>query len=121
MAGHGPHLWLTMACRKCHSVLVTGSNQGIGLELVRQLVDSPSGQVRIFASCRDPNGPRAQVGRMSNMFSCVVLFVVKFCFCIMYFICSQNNMINVHVILTFVKVIVFTFVKNVLVSQRKHR
>jgi len=43
------------------SVLVTGSNRGIGLELVRQLADSPSSPLHIFAGCRDPNGPRAQV------------------------------------------------------------
>ncbi|KAA0714939.1 L-xylulose reductase [Triplophysa tibetana] len=49
-----------MACRICHSVLVTGSNRGIGLEIVRQLVDSPSGPVKIFASCRDPDGPRTE-------------------------------------------------------------
>ncbi|KAK7160190.1 hypothetical protein R3I93_007976 [Phoxinus phoxinus] len=49
-----------MASRVCDSVLVTGSNRGIGLELVRQLVDSPSSPLQIFAGCRDPNGPRAQ-------------------------------------------------------------
>ncbi|XP_077104895.1 C-signal-like isoform X2 [Siphateles boraxobius] len=49
-----------MASRMCDSVLVTGSNRGIGLELVRHLVDSPSSPLQIFAGCRDPNGPRAQ-------------------------------------------------------------
>ncbi|XP_051580158.1 C-factor-like [Myxocyprinus asiaticus] len=49
-----------MASSICESVLVTGSNRGIGLELVRQLVDSPSPPGQIFAGCRDPNGSRAQ-------------------------------------------------------------
>ncbi|KAL6479266.1 hypothetical protein MHYP_G00126990 [Metynnis hypsauchen] len=49
-----------MASRICNSVLVTGSNRGIGLELVRQLAESPSPPTLIFAGCRDPAGPRAQ-------------------------------------------------------------
>ncbi|XP_039539780.1 C-factor [Pimephales promelas] len=49
-----------MSSRMFDSVLVTGSNRGIGLELVRQLADSPSFPLHIFAGCRDPNGPRAQ-------------------------------------------------------------
>ncbi|XP_053126707.1 C-factor-like [Hemicordylus capensis] len=42
------------------SVLVTGSNRGIGFELVRQLVGKSSRPEWIFATCRDPEGPRAQ-------------------------------------------------------------
>uniref|UniRef100_A0A8B9BHG1 C-factor-like n=1 Tax=Anser brachyrhynchus TaxID=132585 RepID=A0A8B9BHG1_9AVES len=38
------------------SVLVTGSNRGIGLELVRQLAASPQAPQHIFATCRDPDG-----------------------------------------------------------------
>lgn len=49
-----------MASVICDSVLVTGSNRGIGLELIRQLVESPSSPDHIFAGCRDPGGPRAQ-------------------------------------------------------------
>ncbi|KAL8194857.1 UNVERIFIED_CONTAM: hypothetical protein K2H54_037231 [Gekko kuhli] len=42
------------------SVLVTGSNRGIGLELVRQLAGKNNGPEWVFATCRDPEGPRAQ-------------------------------------------------------------
>ncbi|XP_053126708.1 C-factor-like isoform X1 [Hemicordylus capensis] len=42
------------------SVLVTGSNRGIGFELVRQLAAKSSRPEWIFATCRDPEGPRAQ-------------------------------------------------------------
>ncbi|XP_066541347.1 zgc:158868 [Hoplias malabaricus] len=49
-----------MSSRICDSVLVTGSNRGIGLELIHQLVESPSRPEQIFATCRDPEGPRAQ-------------------------------------------------------------
>nr|XP_009688686.1 PREDICTED: uncharacterized oxidoreductase C663.09c-like [Struthio camelus australis] len=38
------------------SILVTGSNRGIGLELVRQLAASPQAPQHIFATCRDPDG-----------------------------------------------------------------
>lgn len=43
------------------SVLVTGSNRGIGLELVRQLAASPRPPQHIFATCRDPKGPGGKV------------------------------------------------------------
>lgn len=49
-----------MASVICDSVLVTGSNRGIGLELVHQLVDLPKSPGHIFAGCRDPGGPKAQ-------------------------------------------------------------
>uniref|UniRef100_A0A663DYS3 C-factor n=1 Tax=Aquila chrysaetos chrysaetos TaxID=223781 RepID=A0A663DYS3_AQUCH len=42
------------------SVLVTGSNRGIGLELVRQLAASPRPPQHIFATCRDPESPRGK-------------------------------------------------------------
>ncbi|XP_077166537.1 C-signal-like [Paroedura picta] len=42
------------------SVLVTGSNRGIGLELIRQLLGNGKRPEWIFATCRDPEGPGAQ-------------------------------------------------------------
>uniref|UniRef100_A0A670ZTP2 C-factor n=1 Tax=Pseudonaja textilis TaxID=8673 RepID=A0A670ZTP2_PSETE len=44
------------------SVLVTGSNRGIGLELVKQLVGKRDPPEWIFATCRDPEGPGAKQG-----------------------------------------------------------
>ncbi|KAH0619580.1 hypothetical protein JD844_000303 [Phrynosoma platyrhinos] len=49
-----------MAVLKAHSVLVTGSNRGIGLGLVRQLLGKNNHPEKIFATCRDPEGPGAQ-------------------------------------------------------------
>uniref|UniRef100_A0A2H6N1F6 C-factor-like n=1 Tax=Micrurus carvalhoi TaxID=3147026 RepID=A0A2H6N1F6_9SAUR len=42
------------------SILVTGSNRGLGLELVRQLAKKSNPPKWIFATCRDPAGPHAQ-------------------------------------------------------------
>ncbi|XP_061450385.1 C-signal-like [Rhineura floridana] len=42
------------------SVLVTGCNRGIGLELVKQLLGKPNPPQVVFATCRDPEGARAQ-------------------------------------------------------------
>ncbi|KAG9336976.1 hypothetical protein JZ751_029994 [Albula glossodonta] len=49
-----------MAGLGCCTVLVTGANRGIGLELVRQLAESKHPPSQIFAGCRDPEGPRAK-------------------------------------------------------------
>ncbi|XP_068812535.1 C-signal isoform X1 [Struthio camelus] len=43
-----------------HSALVTGANRGIGLGIVRQLLQMPNPPECVFAACRDPKGERAQ-------------------------------------------------------------
>ncbi|XP_015269642.1 PREDICTED: C-factor-like, partial [Gekko japonicus] len=54
------------------SVLVTGSNRGIGLELVRQLAGKSKGPEWVFATCRDPEGPRAQdLKSLAAKYQCV--------------------------------------------------
>ncbi|XP_015263733.1 PREDICTED: C-factor-like [Gekko japonicus] len=42
------------------TVMVTGANRGIGLELIRQLAEMPNPPERIFATCRDPQDKRMQ-------------------------------------------------------------
>ncbi|XP_066493714.1 C-signal-like [Tiliqua scincoides] len=49
-----------MAALEPRSVLVTGSNRGIGLEIVRQLAGKKNRPEWIFATCRDPEGAGAQ-------------------------------------------------------------
>uniref|UniRef100_A0A8B9SRU7 C-factor n=1 Tax=Anas platyrhynchos TaxID=8839 RepID=A0A8B9SRU7_ANAPL len=46
-----------MAALRARTVLLTGSNRGIGLELVKQLLGGPRPPAWIFATCRDPEGP----------------------------------------------------------------
>ncbi len=43
------------------NVLITGANRGLGLELVKQMVETYRPVRNLFASCRDPEGPRAEV------------------------------------------------------------
>ncbi|XP_077476113.1 C-signal-like isoform X2 [Stigmatopora argus] len=42
------------------NVLITGANRGIGLEMVRQMVEDKGRVKKLFACCRDPNGPNAE-------------------------------------------------------------
>ncbi|KAM4598262.1 C-signal-like [Polymixia lowei] len=48
-----------MAARP-RNVLITGANRGLGLEMVRQMVDAPHPVRKLFACCRDPDAPKSQ-------------------------------------------------------------
>ncbi|XP_060110151.1 C-signal-like [Heteronotia binoei] len=45
------------------SVLLTGSSRGIGLEMVRQLLEMTDPPKHIFATCRNPAGPQGKALR----------------------------------------------------------
>ncbi|KAK2916750.1 hypothetical protein QQF64_025338 [Cirrhinus molitorella] len=50
-----------MAAFKGCSALVTGANRGLGLEMVKQLLEAQCS--KIFAACRDTDGPNSEVLR----------------------------------------------------------
>lgn len=52
-------VWVNMATLKSRSALVTGANRGLGLEMVKQLLEADCS--KIFAGCRDPDGPNSEV------------------------------------------------------------
>ncbi|XP_065423542.1 C-signal-like [Chrysemys picta bellii] len=56
-----------MAGFNVRSILVTGANRGIGLELVKQLLEKSNPPEWVFATCRDPEGERAQ--QLKNLVS----------------------------------------------------
>ncbi|KAG6927816.1 short chain dehydrogenase (predicted), partial [Chelydra serpentina] len=66
-AGRGRGRRVTMAGFNVRSVLVTGANRGIGLELVKQLLEKSNPPKWVFATCRDPEGERAQ--QLKNLVS----------------------------------------------------
>ncbi|KAM3597885.1 uncharacterized protein V6R79_010693 [Siganus canaliculatus] len=41
------------------NVLITGANRGLGLEMVKQMLETFRPLNKLFAGCRDPDGPRA--------------------------------------------------------------
>ncbi|XP_026221724.1 SDR family oxidoreductase [Anabas testudineus] len=45
------------------NIFVTGSNRGIGLELVKQLAETTGEESHIYACCREPEGTRAEALR----------------------------------------------------------
>uniref|UniRef100_A0A4W5RJW6 Zgc:92161 n=1 Tax=Hucho hucho TaxID=62062 RepID=A0A4W5RJW6_9TELE len=47
-----------MAAKAC-SVLITGANRGLGLEMVKQMVESPCPVRQLLACCRDLDGLRS--------------------------------------------------------------
>ncbi|XP_069460571.1 C-signal-like isoform X2 [Ambystoma mexicanum] len=49
-----------MAGLRTGSMLVTGANRGIGLELVKKILATPRPPAWVFGACRDTEGPRAQ-------------------------------------------------------------
>ncbi|XP_056138497.1 C-factor [Lampris incognitus] len=51
------------------NIIVTGANRGIGLELIRQLVEHAE-EIHIFACCREPEGARAKaLGELADQHS----------------------------------------------------
>lgn len=45
------------------NVLITGANRGLGLEMVKQILEMHRPVRKLFACCRDPDGPRAEALR----------------------------------------------------------
>uniref|UniRef100_A0A3Q3ALE9 Uncharacterized protein n=1 Tax=Kryptolebias marmoratus TaxID=37003 RepID=A0A3Q3ALE9_KRYMA len=43
------------------NIVVTGTNRGVGLELVRQLAEKTGEDAHIYTCCREPESPRAEV------------------------------------------------------------
>ncbi|XP_026095863.1 uncharacterized protein LOC113067683 [Carassius auratus] len=52
-----------MAAVKACNILITGANRGLGLEIVKQLLEDSSQKRHIFATCRDPDGPKSEALR----------------------------------------------------------
>ncbi|XP_027887766.1 uncharacterized protein LOC114153418 [Xiphophorus couchianus] len=61
------------------NILVTGTNRGIGLELVKQLAEKTGPETQIYASCRDPEGTRAEKNNMTVVMSQAALNMLTCC------------------------------------------
>ncbi|XP_019344546.1 uncharacterized protein LOC102570910 isoform X2 [Alligator mississippiensis] len=69
---------VNMAGPNVYSVLVTGSNRGIGLELVKHFVRKPNPPDVIFATCRDPAGAQAEeLKKMASKHSKVIMLQLE--------------------------------------------
>nr|XP_028595146.1 uncharacterized protein LOC114601797 [Podarcis muralis] len=61
-----------------HSVLVTGANRGIGLEMVKQLLGLREPPKWVFATCRDPHGGKSQELRsLASKHPCLVILQLE--------------------------------------------
>ena len=46
---------------RARSIVVTGANRGLGLEMVRQLISSDTPPQHLFATCRDPDAATVRI------------------------------------------------------------
>ncbi|XP_048025622.1 C-factor-like [Megalobrama amblycephala] len=51
-----------MSVKACN-ILITGANRGLGLEFVKQLSEDSCPKRHIYATCRDPDGPKSEALR----------------------------------------------------------
>lgn len=51
---------------KVKSMLITGTNRGIGLEFVKQIVKLPHPPKWLFATCRNPDQAKVYAPNCSN-------------------------------------------------------
>ncbi|XP_051995998.1 C-factor-like [Xyrauchen texanus] len=65
-----------MAAVKACNVLITGANRGLGLEMVKQLLEVNCPKRKIFAGCRDPNGSKcAELKELAKQHPSIITIV----------------------------------------------